>query len=234
MKSKLARPPSTLTAQAQASFPIVGISASAGGLEAFTDLLKALPVDTGMGFVLVQHLDPVHESALQHLLGRATAMPVHEVSHNLAVLPNHVYVIPPNKSLDIAKGVLRLQPRTRTGGAARSIDNFFQSLATDQHEHAIGVILSGTASDGTLGLEAIKAENGITFAQDDSARFDSMPRSAIAAGCVDFVLAPEKIAQELGRIAKHPFVLNAVNAAPHSCMRRPSVKRINSAARTVR
>ncbi|HLA75704.1 MAG TPA: EAL domain-containing protein [Gammaproteobacteria bacterium] len=190
-------------------FPIAGIGASAGGLEAFTELLKALPADTGMAFVLVQHLDPVHESALTQLLGRATPMPVHEITHNLQVVPNHVYVIPPNKNLSIDKGILKLAPRVKTGGATRSIDNFFQSHAEDQHERAIGVILSGTGSDGTLGLEAIKAEGGITFAQDDSAKFDSMPRSAIAAGCVDFVLAPKNIAQELIRIAQHPYVLNA-------------------------
>src|SRR5207244_4198314 len=124
------------------AFPIVGIGASAGGLEAVTHLLEHLPADTGMGFVLVQHLDPDHESA----------------------------------------------------------------LAQDQHECAVGVILSGTASDGTLGTEAIKAEGGITFAQDKSARYDSMPRSAIAAGCVDFVLSPETIAKELARIARHPYV----------------------------
>lgn len=208
-------------------FPIAGIGASAGGLEAFTELLKALPIDTGMAFVLVQHLDPVHESALTQLLGRATAMPVCEIEHNLRVLPNHVYVIPPNKNLSIDEGVLKLAPRTKTGGAARSIDHFLQSLADDQHERAIGVILSGTASDGTLGLEAIKAEGGITFAQDDSAKFDSMPHSAVAAGCVDFVLAPKDIAHELARIARHPYILNVAKAAPvlHSEAERESDQR---------
>ena len=170
------------------SFPIVGVGASAGGLEAFTGLLKHLPVDTGMAFVLVQHLDPQHESALPQILTRATSMPVHEVTNNLAIKANHVYIIPPNTSLGIARGFLILQPRPQTRAPTRSIDSFFESLAQDQRERAIGVILSGTASDGTLGLEAIKAEGGITFAQDDSARYDSMPRSAISAGCVDFVL----------------------------------------------
>lgn len=188
------------------AFPIVGIGASAGGLEAFTQLLKHLPTDTGLGFVLVQHLDPQHDSALTQLLTRATPMPVWEVTNNLRVEPNHVYVIPPNTKLLISEGFLKLQPRRATGGALRSIDSFFESLAQDQREGAIGVILSGTASDGTLGLEAIKAEGGITFAQDDSAKYDSMPRSAVAAGCVDFVLKPEDIAKELARIAKHPYV----------------------------
>jgi two-component system CheB/CheR fusion protein len=188
-----------------ARFPIVGVGASAGGLEAFTRLLQHLPTDTGMGFVLVQHLDPDHESALTQLLTRATKMPVREVSNNLRVEPNRVYVIPPNTSLVIAHGVLKLQ--RRAGRAPhRSVDSFFESLAHDQRECAIGIILSGTASDGTLGLEAIKAEGGITFAQDSSARYDSMPRNAIAAGCVDLELSPENIAKELARIAKHPYL----------------------------
>ena len=134
-------------------------------------------------------------------------MPVREVKNNVRVESNHVYVIPPNTSLSIVEGHLKLQPRYETGGAHRSIDFFFESLAQDQRERSIGVILSGTATDGTLGLEAIKAEGGITFAQDDSAKYDSMPRSAAAAGCVDFVLSPEEIAMELARIAKHPYIV---------------------------
>lgn len=189
------------------TFPIVGIGASAGGLEAFTALLKALPVDTGLGFVLVQHLDPQHESALTQLLTRATSMPVREVTNNLRVEANHVYVIPPNRNLGITEGRLTLEPRGSERRPTRSIDTFFESLAQDQRERAVGVILSGTATDGTVGLEAIKAEGGITFAQDESAKYDSMPRSAVAAGCVDFVLAPEAIAQELSRIAKHPYIV---------------------------
>lgn len=187
-------------------FPVVGIGASAGGLEAFTELLKHLPIDTGLGFVLVQHLDPQHESALTQLLSRATSMPVREATNNLRVKANHVYVITPNTSLSIAAGALKLQARKKGRTPTRSIDSFFESLAQDQRERAIGVVLSGTASDGTVGLEAIKAEGGITFAQDDSAKYDSMPRSAVAAGCVDFVLSPANIANELARIAKHPFV----------------------------
>ncbi|HEV2455477.1 MAG TPA: chemotaxis protein CheB, partial [Verrucomicrobiae bacterium] len=186
------------------SFPIVGIGASAGGLEAFSELLKHLRVDTGMGFVLVQHLDPKHESGLTQLLARVTSMPVREVTNNLRVEPNHVYVIPPNTNLAIEQSVLKLQPRPTGRRPPRSIDFFFESLAADQRERAIGVILSGTATDGTVGLEAIKAEGGITFAQDESARCDSMPRNAVAAGCVDFVFPPKNIAGELARIARHP------------------------------
>ncbi len=195
-------------------FPVVGIGASAGGLEAFTLLLQHLPVDTGMSFVLVQHLDPVHESALTKLLSKATKMPVREVTNNTRVQPNQVNIIPPNTSLTIDEGVLKLQPRKKTDGMHRPIDHFFHSLAEDQHERAISVILSGTASDGTLGCEVVKAEGGITFAQDDSAKYDSMPRSAIAAGCIDFVLSPEGIAKELARIASHPYVLKNLQDEP--------------------
>ncbi len=186
--------------------PIVGIGASAGGLEAFTKLLEELPPDTGFGFVLVQHLDPQHESALTQLLARVTPMPVCEATNNLRVRANQVYIIPPNTSLGIVQGVLKLRPRPKQRVAAHSIDSFFEALAKDRRERAIGVILSGSATDGTLGLEAIKAEGGLTFAQDESARYDSMPRSAALAGCVDFVLSPAAIARELARIAKHPYV----------------------------
>jgi two-component system CheB/CheR fusion protein len=208
------------------SFPIVGVGASAGGLEAFTQLLKHLPVDTGMGFVLVQYLDPAHESALASILGKATLMPVREVSNDMRIQPNHVYVIPPNANLTVADGVLKLQPRSQNRGARRSIDFFFESLAAQQREQAIGVILSGTATDGTLGLEAIKAEGGIAFAQDASAKCDSMPHSAVVAGCVDFVLSPEKIAKELARIAKHPYIAGTSlgNGPPHSRSSRPQAE----------
>ncbi|MFN0314187.1 MAG: EAL domain-containing protein [Burkholderiales bacterium] len=188
------------------AFPIVGVGASAGGLEAFTALLRNLPADTGMGFVLVQHLDPHHESALTELLAKTTSMPVGEAAHDQRVQANRVYIIPPNTNLTMAQGVLQIQPRRQTRLPHHSIDIFLESLARDQHERAIGVILSGAATDGTLGLETIKAEGGITFAQDESARFDSMPRSAVASGCADFVLSPQNIALELARIARHPYV----------------------------
>jgi len=192
------------------SFPIVGIGASAGGLEAFSEILKHLPDDTGMGFVLVQHLDPDHKSALTQLLNRVSPLPVCEVSNNLRVQPNHVYVIQPNTDLSIEKGILKIQSRPAGRAPHLSVDFFFKSLAHDQRDCAIGVILSGTASDGTQGMESIKAEGGITFAQDESAKYDSMPRNAVAAGCVDFVLPPQGIAEELARIAKHPYVGEAL------------------------
>lgn len=197
---------------------MVGVGASAGGFEAFRDLLKALPPDTGMAFVLVQHLDPGHESALTKLLSNVTAMPVREVKEGMAVAPNHVYVIPPNTTMGIAKGTLHLMARGKEPARRLPIDGFLRSLAADQNDLAIGVILSGTASDGTLGLKAIKAEGGITFAQDcQSAKYDGMPRSAAAAGCVDFVLPPKAIARELERIGRNPYagiVLPARAAEP--------------------
>ncbi|MHB1567441.1 MAG: CheR family methyltransferase [Acidiferrobacter sp.] len=190
-------------------FPIVGIGASAGGLEAFTQLLRHLPADTGMGFVLVQHLAPTHPSALVHLLSSHTAMPVREAVDNRRVMPDHVYIISPNTILRIVNGILKVQAREQVAVVSYAIDTLLESLAHDRGEQAIGVILSGNASDGTLGLEAIKAHGGITFVQDDSAQYNSMPHSAIAAGCVDCVLSPESIAQELARMARHPYI------APH-------------------
>ena len=187
--------------------PIVGVGASAGGFEAFRELLTALPSDTGLALVLVQHLDPGHESLLAKLLSKATTMPVAEVEEGMTVEPNHVYVIPPNKTMRIGNGTLHLMARGEPMAKHLPIDYFLTSLAADRGNRAIGVILSGTASDGTMGLKAIKAEGGITFAQDiKSAKYDGMPRSAIGAGCVDFVLPPEGIASELARIGRHPYL----------------------------
>ncbi len=186
--------------------PVVGFGASAGGLEAFSEVLAHLPADTGMAFVLVQHLDPKHASVLAELLSRSSSMPVKEIRDGMPVEPNHVYVISPNANLTVSSGVLRLSPRS-SPGAQMSVDLFFESLAAEEGNKAIGVVLSGSATDGTLGLKAIKAGGGITFCQDErSAKYDGMPRSAIAAECVDFVLSPEKIAHELVRIARHPYV----------------------------
>ncbi|MFI5387242.1 MAG: CheR family methyltransferase, partial [Fimbriimonadales bacterium] len=168
-------------------------------------MLKALPSDTGMAFVLIQHLDPRHSSALAGLLGHRTDLPVLEVTDGTVARPNRVYVIPPNANMTITRGVLRLTPRPGAGERYLPIDSFFCSLAEDQKNNAVGVILSGAASDGTLGLKAIKSEGGITFAQDESAKFDGMPRSAVTAGVVDFVMPPDGIARELTAIARHPY-----------------------------
>lgn len=184
--------------------PVVGIGASAGGLEAFTQMLQHLPADTGRAFVMIQHLDPHHQSSLSQLLGRATTMPVVEVQDNQRVEANHVYVIAPNGSLTISNGVLKVGPREDDHGHPTVVDAFLESLGHDQHEQAMGVVLSGTGADGTVGLQRIKAEGGITFAQDESAKYDSMPQSAVAAGCVDHVLSPARMSEEIARIAKLP------------------------------
>ena len=188
-----------------AGLSVVGIGASAGGLEAFRLLLRELPADTGLAVVLIQHLDPAHESSLSEILGRTTAMPVREAVDGEPVEPNHVYVIPPNTELTIANRVLKLSPRSQTPGPHMPIDRFLRSLARDCRGSAIGVILSGAGSDGALGLQAVKEAGGVTFAQEPAtAEYASMPQMAEAATCVDFVLPPSGIAAELARIASHP------------------------------
>jgi two-component system, chemotaxis family, CheB/CheR fusion protein len=203
----IAEQPQQKTASQRNGFPIVGIGASAGGLEAFTGLLKALSPELGMAYVFVPHLDPKRESAFTQILGRATQMPVIQIEDEMKVERNRVYVIPPNRDLTIEDSKLRITHRDEPRSVNTTIDIFFRSLAADQGSNAIGVILSGTASDGTLGLTAIKGEGGITFSQDTgTAKYDGMPASAIAADCVDFVLSPESIAAELARIRQHPYV----------------------------
>ena len=186
-------------------FAVVGVGASAGGLEAFTELLSHLPDDTGMAFVLIQHLDPSHESHLTELLSKVSKMPVCEVKGETRAQANHIYVIPPQCNLSISDGVLHSPPRPAKG-RNMPIDAFLRSLAAEKGSQALGVVLSGTASDGTLGLRAIKAAGGTTFAQEPgTAKFDGMPRNAIAAG-VDYVLPPAGIARQLAAIARHPQV----------------------------
>jgi two-component system, chemotaxis family, CheB/CheR fusion protein len=188
-------------------FPIVGIGASAGGLEAFTQLLNYLPSDTGMAFILVQHLAPDKKSLLTEILSRATRMMVHEVVDNTTVEPNQVYVIPPNKQMVISQGVLKLMPREKIRGMAMTVDTFFLSLAEDRGNKAIAIVLSGGDGDGALGAKAIKAAGGITFAQcEDSAQVNSMPNTAIATGHIDFILSPQAIAEELVKISRHPYI----------------------------
>jgi two-component system, chemotaxis family, CheB/CheR fusion protein len=189
------------------AFPIVAIGASAGGLEAFSELLSNLPEKTGMAYVLVQHLDPKHASGLPEILARTTKLPVKEVVNGTVVQPDHVYVIPPNTNMLLKDGTLQLGARVLVHGQHMPIDNFFRSLAERAGERAIGVVLSGTATDGTLGCREIKASGGITFAQDeDSAKYSDMPRNAVSAGYVDFILTPKDIARELAGISRHPYV----------------------------
>ncbi len=188
-------------------FPVVGIGASAGGLDAFRQLLSNLPIDTGMAFVLIQHLEPNQKSLLSEILARETIMPVVEVQQGMAVEPNCVYVIPPSTKMVILQGLLHLTPRDKAHGVAMPIDAFFLSLAVDRGSKAIAVVLSGGESDGARGLEAVKEAGGITFAQcEASAKVSSMPNTAVATGQVDFVLPPSAIAEELAKISHHPDV----------------------------
>jgi two-component system CheB/CheR fusion protein len=194
--SKKEKPTKTLSSNL---FPVVGIGASAGGLDAFKKLLKAIPENSGMAYVLVQHLDPNHESMLPELLQKVTQLPVIEITDDIKVQPDHIYIIPSNKMMVANDGVLELTPReTKKYERNLPIDLFFTSLADVHQNHAIGVVLSGTGSDGTKGLKAIKDHGGITLAQDQaSAAFAGMPDSAVLADVVDFILPPEQIPQKL-------------------------------------
>jgi len=190
-------------ASSTSKFPIVGIVASAGGLEAFTQLLGPLPINTGMAFVLIQHMLPNGESSLAKILARVTKMLVSQVQNGMLVELNRVYVIPPNTQMRLSKGVFELSPRKKVFGMYMPGDAFLTSLAADCGNRAIAVVLSGSNKDGTLGLTAIKAVGGVRFAQDkDTATFDRMPLSAIATGHVDFVLPSEQIAIELAAIGR--------------------------------
>ncbi|MHC5824190.1 MAG: chemotaxis protein CheB, partial [Nostoc sp.] len=192
-------------------FPIVGIAASAGGLEAFSELLKHLLTDTGMAFVLIQHLDPKHKSLLSEILARTTKMPVTEVQDGMTVEPNNVYVIPPDTKMILSGGVLQLTPREKVHGKYMPGDAFFTSLAADRGRKAMAVVLSGADGDGSLGLKAIKEAGGVTFAQcENTAKFDSMPNTAVATGNVDFVLPPQKIAEELINLSRNPFLSDSL------------------------
>ncbi|AKI99786.1 Chemotaxis protein methyltransferase CheR [Archangium gephyra] len=186
-------------------FPVVGIGASAGGLPALQALLESLPSDTGMAFIIVQHLSPDHESLLPALLALRTSMPVLEARDGLALTPDHVYVNPPGIRLTLERDTLHLGKARSLRGKPRIIDELLGSLAESAPGRAIGVILSGTGTDGTRGLRAIRGAGGTTFAQEPaSAGFDAMPRSAIDAGGVDHVLPPEGIAAALLRLAHGP------------------------------
>lgn len=180
------------------SFPIVGLGASAGGLEAFEQFFRHTPADSGMAFVLVSHLDPSHASILTEIVQRTTSMPVVEAEDQMPVTPNRVYVIPPNREMTIFDSTLQLSVPTLAHGQRMPIDGFLRSLAEDQAEKAIGIILSGTGTDGTLGLRAILGAGGITLAQEpSSARFDGMPVSAIQSGYATYILPVEAMPEAL-------------------------------------
>ncbi len=189
-------------------FPVVGIGASAGGLAAFEAFFSAMPadVDPGMAFILVQHLAPDHKSMLAELIRRYTRMQVFEVEDGMEVHPNCAYIIPPNHDMAFLNGRLQLLEPTAPRGQRLPIDFFFRSLAQDQHERAIGIVLSGTGSDGTLGVRAIKGAAGMVMAQaPETTEFDGMPRSAIATGLVDYALAPGEMPARLMTYVAHAF-----------------------------
>jgi two-component system CheB/CheR fusion protein len=190
-------------AEAADSFVIAAVGASAGGLAPTVELLRELGSEPGVGIAVIHHLDPTRESGLVEILSRATPMSVAAASDGVAVMPNHVYVVPPNAGLLINRGILELVPRVEEAGLHLPIDQFFESLALDRGELAAGVVLSGSGFDGTEGIKFIKREGGIGLAQDATAQYTSMPQSAAATGYVDFVLPPAGLARELRRMGGH-------------------------------
>ncbi|TVQ03492.1 MAG: PAS domain S-box protein [Planctomycetaceae bacterium] len=198
-------------------FPIVGIVASAGGLGAFKKFFSAMPADSGVALVLIPHLDPSHESLMAGLLSKLTPMPVIEAQQGMPVEVNNVYIIPPNKFLAISDGQLQLSVPPHQHGWRTSIDFFLRSLAQDQSERAIGIVLSGTGSHGALGVREIKLAGGMTMAQQpDTAEYNQMPQSAIATGQIDCVLPPEKMPAALLDYVEQPYLSNAGKTAPPS------------------
>src|SRR5450759_2238941 len=185
-------------------FPIVGIGASAGGLEALEQFLGNVPENSGMAYVVIQHLDPTQKGMLPELLQRISKMKVFQVKDRMAVKSNCVYVIPPNTSMSILKGVLHLFEPIEARGLRLPIDFFLRSLADDRHERSIGIILSGMGSDGSTGIRAIKEKNGIVMVQDPAtAKFDSMPRNAIDSVVVDIVAPANELPARLMDFLKH-------------------------------
>ncbi|NTV66375.1 MAG: chemotaxis protein CheB, partial [Chlorobaculum sp.] len=199
--------------QPSIAFPVIGIGSSAGGLEALELFLKNVPAPCGMAFVIVQHLDPTHKGIMVELLQRVTSMPVAQVTDRVKIEADHVYVIPPNQDMTILHGHLHLLDMVKPRGLRLPIDFFFRSMADDLQQHAIGVILSGMGSDGTLGLRAIKEKGGSVFVQDPaSSKFDGMPRSAIDEGLADVVAPVEEIPMKIVAYLKHLPILSLASA----------------------
>src|SRR5215475_1316259 len=199
--------PPPVATDAGSALTIAGVGASAGGLEAFSTLLKALPVKPGVALVFVQHLAPQHESALVPLLSGQSALPVVQATHGMVVEADHVYVIPPNAQMSIVDRTLHLIARPDDRSQYTPVDAFFSSLAEAAGSRAVGIILSGTASDGSLGVRDIKAAGGVTIAQTpESAKYDGMPRAAIATGMVDLILPPKQIGAKLAELSRHAYV----------------------------
>ncbi len=186
----------------------VAVGASAGGLEAIEAFFSHMPPDSGLGFVVIQHLSPDYKSLMVELLSKKTPMPVHRAEDGMWVLPNHVYLIPPKKNLTIFHGKLLLSEQDHSKGINLPIDVFLRSLAEDQGEKAVAIILSGTGSDGTRGVRAIKEYGGMVMVQnEESAKFDGMPRAALSTGLADFVLPPDQMPAQLLSFAQHPYVV---------------------------
>ncbi|MBI4862801.1 MAG: PAS domain-containing protein [Candidatus Riflebacteria bacterium] len=224
-----AEPAVPLVPRPETSFPVVGIGASAGGLAAFEAFLSAMPADleSEMAFVLVQHLSPDHESILTDLIKRYTRMQVFEVEDNMQVRPNCAYIIPPNRDMAFLNGTLQLLEPTAPRGLRLPIDFFFRSLAQDQRERAICIVLSGTGSDGTLGIRAVKGEGGMVMAQDpETTQYDGMPRSAIATGLVDYVLPPARMPAQLVAYVAHAFSRKPRPVSPPAPQVEDSLKKL--------
>jgi two-component system, chemotaxis family, CheB/CheR fusion protein len=199
---------------ANQAFPVVGIGASAGGLEAFRKLLEALPADTGIAFVLIPHLEPTHASMMVDLLGLHTTMTVTQVTDGMAIERDHVYVIPPQAYLSVHNGLLRLSQPEAPHGARLPFDFFLHSLSDEYGERAVCVVLSGTGADGSVGLKAVSDSGGLVIAQNpEEAAYDGMPRNAIATGAVNLILPVAQIPEALVRYAHHPYVTAGSPAA---------------------
>jgi two-component system CheB/CheR fusion protein len=227
------RPASAAADPPATSCPIVGIGASAGGLDAFKKFFAAMPPDAGLAFVLIPHLDPTHDSLMVELLTKQTAMSVAEAADGTRILADHVYVIPPNKYLAVHDGVLQLSRPPTSRGQQTAIDFCLRSLAADQQERSIGIIFSGTGSHGTLGLKEIKFAGGMVMVQDpESAEYDQMPRSAIATGLVDYVLPPTAMPEALVRYVEHPYLNPSTVHAPGEDGASDQLNRILAVLRT--
>src|SRR5918995_1479279 len=208
-------------------FTIVGVGASAGGFEAFAQLLEGLPANPNIALIFVQHLAPHHSSSLAALLASHTSLPVVEATEGARIVANRVYVVPPNAQMEMVDGHLHLGPRPDDRSQYTPIDFFFRSLARTLKSHAVGVVLSGTASDGALGIREIKSMEGITFAQDPStAKYDGMPRAAIATQMIDVIAPPDVIAAKVTQLSKHPYLAPPAASEPGASVKSEQLQRI--------
>ncbi len=218
--------------ESKASY-VVGLGASAGGLEALVDFFDAMPADSGMAFVVVQHLSPDYKSLMDELLGRHTTMQIVKVSDGQALGPNRIYLPPPKKNLTLFNGQLLLTSPDRHIALNLPIDFFFRSLAEDQENRAIGVVLSGTGSDGTRGIQAIKKAGGMVMVQDEnSAKFDGMPKSAISTGLVDYVVSPRQMPEIILGYANHPLIVRGHKADPNFSIHQTGMTKLVAMLRT--